>query len=167
MLTSGLVSRIQRFLCKKARRKCACFFVIYNFLYGDFLNRLIYADTRIARALRESPLHGECKLVILSVAKNLPRHKVNLTLGRAGVRVSSGDLCIRKYAEAPTEPAGETLPPPQSFIRFCGAPSRLPLRFVRNRLFSAKFSLARADMEVRPYGLCVVVCSLQKAALAF
>ena len=27
---------------------------------------------------------------------------------RGGVRVSSGDLCIRKYAEAPTEPAGET-----------------------------------------------------------
>ena len=27
---------------------------------------------------------------------------------RCGVRVSGGDLCIRKYAEAPTEPAGET-----------------------------------------------------------
>ena len=24
------------------------------------------------------------------------------------MRVSGGDLCIRKYAEAPTEPAGET-----------------------------------------------------------
>ena len=27
---------------------------------------------------------------------------------RGGVRVSGGDLCIRKYAEAPTEPVGET-----------------------------------------------------------
>ena len=59
------------------------------------------------------------------------------------------------------------LAPAAKFYQILRGASRLPLRFVRNRLFSAKFSLARADMEVRPYGLCVVVCSLQKAALAF
>ena len=33
---------------------------------------------------------------------------LSLTPCRGGVRVSGGDLCIRKYAEALTEPAGET-----------------------------------------------------------
>ncbi len=46
------------------------------------------------------------------------------------MRVSGGDLCIRKYAEAPTEPAGETLPAPQNFIK-----------------------LLRADEGIRPYGV--------------
>ncbi len=34
----------------------------------------------------------------------------------AEVRVSGGDLCIRKYAEAPTEPAGENVDP-YGFVR--------------------------------------------------
>ena len=33
------------------------------------------------------------------------------------MRVSGGDLCIRKYAEAPTEPVGETLPPPWVYAK--------------------------------------------------
>ena len=41
---------------------------------------------------------------------------------RGGVRVSGGDLCIRKYAEAPTEPAGETFRARPSTVDFGANP---------------------------------------------
>ena len=74
------------------------------------------------------------------------------------MRVSGGDLCIREYAEAPTEPAGETL---------LGCFVNRPYKSVRcsARRRDSPCGCPRAN-TVRPYGLCVSVGFLQNFTLA-